>query len=933
MGDRSETPTYPGVLGTRGIWSRRMAKGARDGRTPNLRAVAAPHPHPRPVFPGKLRVPPVDQSTVDRPRLTEVIDTALERGHLIVSTPAGSGKTNLLAAWAGREKQGREVAWLTVGEGEGDPERFLDHLGAALSSTVVGTRAAMALTGTPGSGDEAHLAVLAEAGSDLGLEVVVVLDDFHLLVGSDTEGLLRRVLRYPPGPLHFVVLSREEPALAQTALRLQGRLREFGPTDLAFTLEETAEFFQLRGLKLAADEVEQLHGESVGWVAAIRAASEGLAGATAGRDVAAAVKSARRFAWEYFAAEVIGRQAPEIQEFLRRATTVDPVCGLVADALTGREGGARTLADLYRSRLFLEPDGAMTDERCTWYRWHPMFAGVLRGQLRDAEPGLESELHRTAADWMSHHGMAAEAVEHALAGGAVDTAARVLEDNWVELVLAGQGADVGLLLSLFDPDRVYSDPEFALIAAFMSAQEKDLSRGCLLAQEAVEHHGGLSPDRQLTVELTAVNVRLCVAGLNGCTDSENLYPSGLSMLEQVAGGHRSLTVAQRRLRTALLYHLGTFELSQWRYDDAVGHLGEALAESAILGMASFVLDTRAQLAVLDLLAGRLGMALSVARDVIDTPQNRSVHFDQRLAVALMVMATVHEYHGEREEALEWLRQARDTVRPSDRVNRLRIAFLTHRVLLEQGQLAPAEQALDDLRTLAGRMQSPTWTQLTVAVAEASGLLASREVEAALKRLESVASAASGPPENLFWRRHYAELLLHVGRAEEARELLKPVIAPGGSRLLQVQALLVDCLAAEALGSNDDSAGSLTSAVRLAAPEAIAQPFLSNAAGLRAPLERLLHQGTAYDKFLAELLARMREEAPVDTALPAHVEQLSARELEVLHVLRDGADNDAIAAELFISPNTLRSHIKKINRKLGTTNRREAVNRARRMRLL
>jgi LuxR family transcriptional regulator, maltose regulon positive regulatory protein len=906
---------------------------SRVGEHVHLRPVGADACSPA-LLSDKLCLPRAEVDTVPRARLHEAIERGLAAGTVVVSAPAGSGKTTLLAAWARKQCPPRRVAWVTLGESERHPVRFMEYVLAALDSAVADTGRSIRLPihPVPRVIDELYLAAVAQQLSAVTGEVVLVLDDYQHVIGSATERLIRRILRHPLEHVRLVVLSRRDPDLGQPKLRLTGQLHDLGPTDLAMTLEETAELVRRQGADLSAAELASLHEQTLGWVVGLRAVLTSLGGRSDGDVVEDAMSSARRLIADYLEVEVFDSHPPAMREFLRRVATVDDVCGDLADALTGGDGGARTLADLYHARLFLEPDGPMTDEMCTWYHWNPLFAAVLRTQFRDDDPRRAVDLHLIAADWLRSCGFPVEAVRQALSAGAVDTASAVLAESWFDIVAVGEADAMRSLLPLFDEERLAADPELLVIGAFFALLDHDLVRATVFAREAREGAASLPSDRRFAVEVTSAAVRLRCAGLSGQPDAADLYPSTLDLLGLMATEHRAVTRLERKRRAQLLHALGTFELAQSHYDEAAERLGDAMIEAAALGMTHLLPRLQAQLATLESLTGRLGLARSGALDVIEAPGGGDRTGAQSLAAAHLAVAVVDLHRGSADAALDSLAKARAAVRPVDRMNAFRIGLVRHAALLLQGRIDEAEDELEELHDATARWNAPDWVRLLGAVADADQLLATGQAERALRRMESVAALASEPLANRVWRYSYAQPLLDVGRPDEARALVEPIIAGCGNRLLEVQALIVDCLAAERLGLPEDSLRSLTRAVRVSRRERLVRPFLLRSSQVRPLLEGLLETGTGYEGYVRELLARLPGADQGDDA-PWPVEPLTAREIEVLQAMPGATTNDDIAGQMYISLNTLRSHIKQINRKLGTTSRREAVARARRLGLV
>lgn len=897
--------------------------------------VVGGHPKPGGLFAVKLRPPRSSAMTVPRPGLHETFERALASGSVVVSAPAGSGKTTLLADWAREQRPPRRVAWVTLGAPERDPLRFAEYALAALH-TALGDQKHRVPRVPPASGgiDEHFLAVLAEELSSVTGEIVLVLDDFHHVLGSATERLLRRILRHPLGQVRLVVLSRREPTLGQTKLRLRGLLRELGPAELALTVDETADLLRLHGHDgLTEAQTMVLHQRTRGWATGLEAVI-GSMDARVGEDpVEHALRGAQRIVANYLDAEVLHDQPPELLEFLRRTTTVADVCGDLADALTGAEGGAGTLSDLYRNRLFLEPDGPRSDERCTWYHWNPLVADVIRARLRDRQPRLAADLHLAAAQWYRSHGLPAEAVRHALAADDMDTASTVLAECWFSLAVAGQTDSVRSLLRVFDEERLTTDPELVLTSAFIALHDRDLPRASLLAQTSQEGAADLPRPRRFAVEVTGAAVRLRCAGLTGRPDSPDLYPSTLRLLDLMTHEHRPVTRAERRRRALLLYALGTFELSQWRYEEAADHLSDAMSEAAGLALHDLLPRIRAQLVTVEIFAGRLDLARSSAQDVIEAAHRGERPGSQGHAATHLAVAVVDLQRGDRESALESLALARVALHPADRVTDVRVRLVRHSALLLLGRADEAEEEREELHDAVAAWDAPSWVALMLALADADQLRAMGRLDGALRTLETAAALATDPLVHQVWCNAYAQALLDTGRAADARALLADTLAGGGDRPLEVQALVVDSLAAERLDLPDESFSSLTRAVRLSRRERILRPFLLRSSEVRPLLEALLETGTGYDEYVRELLARLP--APPETVDASEpVEPLTARELDVLRAMRGAATtNDHVAGQLYVSVNTLRSHIKQINRKLGTTSRSEAVARARRLGLI
>lgn len=889
------------------------------------------------VFPGKLRPPSPGEGLVRRPRLEHWLDDGVERGLVTISAAAGSGKTQLVATWSRHQATPRDVIWVTLDVGDRDPVRFVEYVVAAIAATPSGRHATASLGALPplASLTEPYLLTLSDAMSRLSADVVVVLDDFQAVVGSESERLLRRILRYQPERLRLIVLSRVEPALGQTRLRLQGRLVEVSASALALTHEESSELLRLHDLEFDHAEIQMLHSRTEGWPAGMHVLAASMRESADPESFVTGLGAGEAFVGDYLMAEVFEDQVPEVQQFLLRAATANPVCGELADALTGNTGGDRTLADLYQAHVFLDRIEEMNDERCTWYRWHPMFADLLRQRLRATEPEIEGQLHRTACEWYRHHGLPVEAVRQAVASGDEVTAVRLLGESWLDLVLGGESAEFHSLLVLFDESQREENAELSVACGFAQLRERDLERARGCAERAGVLAKGLPEDRRLAVDIMGVVTLLHVATMTG-QDTRDAHGSALILLRQLEERRGSLTAAQKRRRALLLYHLGAHEASRWSYDEPREHLWDAMVAAGSLGMTHLVLRARAQLAFIDFFSGRLHSARESAQDVVDAAAGRGWQGHHSLATAHHVLGGVDIFRGELDAGLDRLVEARDIVHPVDEMNRFRIGFTTHIGLRATGSVRAARKELEQLQAQYRRWKAPPkWAEMQLLISEAEQLALEGHTERALELLDSVPEVAVHPVVLRHWQVFRAQLLLRSGKATEAHATLQPIIKTQEGWLVDIRALVVDALAAEALGRHEESLRTLGRALEMGAVEGVREPFLVSGRQVRPLLQELVGRGTPHEAEALDLLSRLTPTRGGEEGDRSRfvAEQLTARELEVLRALQGTASNQQIADRLFISLNTLRTHTKHIYRKLGTTSRREAVDRGRALGIL
>lgn len=886
-----------------------------------------------PLEPGKLRLPALTDGLVLRPRLHLALDDAVERGSVLIAAPAGSGKTQLVAAWARHQRHPREVAWVTLDDEDRDPARFLTYVLAAIAGTSAGRRAMDGLW-LPAPGSElppTALAAISRAMAALSAEVILVLDDMDAIAASATGHLLERVFRYPPDRVRPVLIGRAQPALNHAKLVLRGHLTVLDGRNLEFSRDETAEFLAAHGVVPDEAHLEAVQTYAAGWVTGIR----GLTGLLrAGMPLNDLTGAAPALIGDYLVAEVIEGLPADQQDFLGRATVVDTICGDLADAVTGRPGGARRLEELARSHVFLEPIPAPTgtagDGR-TWYRWQPMFAAVLQARLRRGDSDVVPELHLRAARWHQGHGSMPAAVRHAVAGGDLAGAAELFGECWLDLVVAGESSVVRSLLDLFDERWRASRPELTVVCAFVRLQDRDFDRACGCAEQAIDLSAGLPSVRRLAVDVMATVVRLHVSSMSG-QDEPGLRDAALDLLERLRRRHGYLPEAERIRRATLQYHVGTFESSRWMYAESLEHLSAALADATSLGLAQLALRARAQMALVEFYSGHLDTAYAAAREVVVATEPHGSAAAHALAAALSALGAVEFIRGDLGNALEHLRRAEEVSHPLDVMSRFRTTALMHFALLTAGNVVAARREMQTLQSLAAQLETPAWTQGMLSLAEAQQLVAeSADVEVAPEGdlLEEGAAQSASRLHSLAWR---AEVLLRSGRPEEALASVARVLTLTPGWPIHVLALIVASLANDRLGAHDAALELLDRALGEASPERIVYPFLRGGSRLPVLLRELLDRGTSNEGCAVAILDRLTARAAAGTP-PPYAEPLTVRELEVLRALQGTATNGEIARRLYVSANTLRTHLKHINQKLGTSSRRAAVARARELALI
>src|SRR5215472_1001551 len=416
----------------------------------------------------KLHVPGLQPGFVPRLRLVRMLEDGLARRLFLVCAPAGCGKTVLLASWA--QSGNHRVAWLSLDAGDNDPARFWRHAVAALDRVApgVGERVGPLLgPPAPPSFEGLVTALINELAARPGEEkVLLVLDDYHLIDAAPVHASLTFLLEHQPAGLHLVLASRSDPPLRLARLRAAGQLGELRAAELRFTEQEAAALLHdAMGADLPSAAVAALEARTEGWAAGLQLAALSLRGQADPVGFVTAFSGSHRYVLDYLGQEVLDRQEAELRGFLLETSVLDRLSGVLCDAVTGRAGSQAMLEEIERAGLFLVP----LDEVRGWWRYHHLFADLLRARLQAEQPGRAVALHRAAAAWCEEHDLADDAVRHALAAGDAAWAARLVERHVETLLARGEGVTLRRWLSALPAQAVRGRPRLCLAQAYSAA--------------------------------------------------------------------------------------------------------------------------------------------------------------------------------------------------------------------------------------------------------------------------------------------------------------------------------------------------------------------------------------------------------------------------------------------------------------------------------
>ena len=903
----------------------------------------------------KLHVPGPRPGFVARPRLAGALGEGLARRLVLVCAPAGFGKTALLADWV--RSGDRRVAWLSLDAADNDPVRFWRHVVAALDRARPGIGERVGpLLGPPAPPSFEGLVtalingLAAQPGED---EIVLVLDDYHLVDARQVHASLEFLLEHLPPGLRLVVASRSDPPLPLPRLRASGQLAELRAGELRFTVEEAAALLrEATRADLPGTAVAALAARTEGWAAGLQLAALSLRGQADPAGFVATFSGSHRFVLDYLAGEVLDRQPEEVHAFLLQTSVLERLSGEFCDAVTGRDDSQAMLEQVERANLFLVP----LDEVRGWWRYHHLFADLLRARLQQQHPDQLAALHRNAAAWSAEHGLAGDAVRHAVAAGEMTWAARLIEQYFdAAYNLRGERATVQRWLAALPAEVVQSRPRLLLAQALLAATsgraeaveppldaaERALAGDARSVDEPFEPSAGRAASMLVNVPALIALHRSYLAQFRG--DAEGTAAFASQALAELGGDERLLSstvegflaaaewlrgrlaeaerafvsgiagwrAAGQPLLTAWgIYQLGQVQRAQGRQDAAVRTYRETLdiagvsgtppAGAAYVGLGEVAYHRND----LDSALRQVTEGIALCRQFLNPAP---------LATGLVTLAWIRQARGDPGRALEAMDEAgRAALGPGVTGLLDPVPAQRARLLLAQGEVAAADRWTSECELDAD--DEPSYP---------------REQEYLVLARVLLAQDRPGPALGLLER-------LHAAAAAQGR--VGSVIEIGALRPL----------ALAAAGEEDAAVDALAHALILGCPQGYVRVFADEGAPMAALLARLVGAQKAEQAAarsvplgcLAQVLRAFggKNAAPggrraATEAVPGLVGHLTAREREILVLLAAGTPNPRIAEELVVSLDTVKKHVSHVLDKLGAANRTEAVTRGRQLGLI
>lgn len=979
---------------------------------------ASSRPNPTPLtnllLATKLSVPPARAQLVSRPRLFERLEIGLKGKLTLIAAPAGFGKTTLVSAWRTTEAgSALPFAWVSLDAGDNDPLLFWRYVLTAVDTLAPkASTSALTLLQSPQSPPIEHILTTMlnaftalQRVSNQSRHAVVVFEDYHVITTPAIHAALAWLLDCLPTTLHLVIVTRADPPLPLARLRVNGELTELHAEDLRFTPDEIAAFLnQLMGLALTSNELAALEGRTEGWIAGLQLAALALRDHRDRTGFIRSFSGNNRYIVDYLVAEVFERQSARVQSFLLHTAILDRMCGSLCDALLGLAAPALAQAPLtgpasndnmQSTMLSAVPEPALSeftslgdasaqsmleeleranlfvvalDEDRHWYRYHHLFAAVLRQRLARSMSTRDIDaLHERASKWYEQQGLVAEAIQHALMVADGAQAARLIERHGLNIIVGGQVQTVLNWLNLLPPDLLRTRPMLCILYSLALLFTNDLDNAETRLQEAERCIGPDTPPAEAhftqgNVAAIRANMAVYKGDLMACASYGEQVLRLLPQSEVIARTMAQLHVA-RAFRVS-----GDVTITSERL--AMAAVAPIRATGNLLGTLGAVIN----LARLHELQGRLRLAATTYRELVQIatgPEElRGLHGGLPYYVG---MGDLHREWNDLDTADEYLTQAME-LRPGAGTTDAEYVTLGYlalaRVQHARGESGRVHQTLMAFIDLAQRRGFVPHLVTRARAVEAQLALASGNLGAAITWAE-----ASGlhPDDDISFPLEAEYLVLaRVWLARsgsnaasdfllQALHLLERLMADAkqkARRSSELEILIVRALALQAQGKGSAAQAALVRALELAAPEGYVRRFVDEGPAMRAMLQALNAGAIANaPNYIALLLAAFGGEQKAEAeTLPSGFgefvptppavshsasfhsglvpqEPLTERELEVLRLIATGQSNAEIARSLVIAVSTVKTHTNSIFSKLGVANRTQAVAHARDLQLL
>lgn len=881
----------------------------------------------------KFYIPPIRPELISRPRLIELLNAGLHRKLTLISAPAGFGKTTLVSEWV--KKSDIPVVWLSLDKNDNDPTLFLIYFVSALNQIkeiedAIGTKALNLLHSPQPPLIENILTLLINEIAALSNKILFVLDDYHLIESQQIHDALTFFLENLPPNIHMVITTREDPRLPTGGLRVKDQLTEIRAADLRFTFSEASQFFhQATGLNLSENNVKALESRTEGWVAGLQLAAISIRGQSEITEYIKTFTGSNRFVLDYLIEEVLEQQPENVQTFLLNTAILSRMTGSLCDALNEQDNGQETLEMLERSNLFIIP----LDQKRQWYRYHHLFADLLRQRLHQRNPEKILVLHSRASLWYENNDFPFEMINHTLQAKEFDRAAVLIENNIDSIWQRGEHGKIREWLTLLPTDFITSKPHLCILQAwdlFTSGKLNSAEQSLKSAEEALKTSQEQIPEPEKKKILGRVAaIRAFIASYQGyLQETIHFANEALEYLPKIDPTWRV---------TAAIALGDAYNLSGG-FEDAYRAYFEAVEVSKAGGNISMIANLK--LANTYKQQGLLHKANIICQQQFELAQEtgmaQTVVAGWLLAVWAEVLAEINDL----DQAFNRANQGIILTKQGKDMMVIGWSYLCLvQVLFSKCEYKNAQQIIKDFLQISRKYDIPPFISNPMAAWQARIWLVQSKLEAVQQWVHERGLDIDGDIDALREMEYLvlARMLIAQKNFDSTTKLLQGMFesAKAGERIARV----VEILNLQAINyqiNNDDfnSMAALEQALQIAEPCGFIRLFVDEGPSMEVLLKKMKASNNKTKEYINKLLSAFEGKPPVSTfAAQSLVEPLSNRELEVLDLIAKGLTNQQIASRLFLSLHTIKAHTRNINQKLGTNNRTQATAKARELGLL
>lgn len=902
-----------------------------------------------PILSTKLYIPPPRPKVVPRSRLIEKLNEGLYGKLTLISAPAGFGKTTLVSEWLATT--GRDVAWLSLDDGDGDPSRFLTYFVMALQrvSGEIGEDILESLHSLHPLVTEPILTALLNEIADLRDPFILVLDDYHAVDSRSVDDALAFLIEYLPPQMHVVITTREDPNLPLARLRARGQLTEIRAADLRFSHDEATGFLtQAMGLDLEAGDIGALERRTEGWVAGLQLAALSMRDMRDRKDISEfihAFAGDNRYIVDYLVDEVLEHQPENVRNFLLETSVLDRLCGPLCDAVTVQAGSSGLLEALERGNLFVVP----LDDKRQWYRYHHLFADVLKTHLFEQQPTLVATLHLRASEWFEANDLTADAVRYAFLAEDMERVANLVELAWSAMDKSRQSATWLRWARQIPDEMVVKRPVLSVGYAWALLEAGELEAGesrlrdaewCLENAKAEIIVVDESEFQSLPAAIASARAYIAQAH-NDTPNTIKYAQQALDLLPEDDHLRRGVPASMLGLAS---WVIGDLDAAFRAFADAMDSFRKA-------GNILFAITGTYILADIRLAQGRLREAISVYENSLKLATEHANPVLKGTADLYLRLSELLRERGDSKTAAEYMARSEEL---SEKWGLPRWRYFwclaQARMKVAQDDFAAALKLLDEAEDLY--IRGPVPDMRPVAALKARIWIRQGNLDQTLRWAREEGLSAD---DDLNYVREFEHITLArvlIGQYQQGDaqaidvalgliERLRESAEAGGRQGSLIEIHIVAALAYEAIGDVPAALESLERALILAEPEGYVQIFVDEGGVMKRLLAEALRHGkmaTYAGRLLAAFEDKMASSAIHSNSVPALssqtlIDPLSERELEVLQLVAEGLSNREIAERLFLALDTVKGHNRRIYGKLQVQRRTEAVARARELGLI